>query len=95
MNRMPLTRRVTFSRRLEKGGRVLIPKTIRWEFKMEPGQVLKVGISIPKKFRGWQIFYAKMEKSGKIFIPTLMRSPWTAEKISLPGWIVDVMLEPI
>jgi hypothetical protein len=51
---------------------VQIPKLIIHEFKLEPHQVVKVGFTIPDKFKGWQSFYAKMEKAGRISIP--MRS---------------------
>jgi hypothetical protein len=36
---------------------------IRWEFKLEPGQVFKVGFSVPNKFKGWH-FLRKMGKMG-------------------------------
>ena len=61
---MPLTRKVTFRRMLQRGCRVQIPKMIRWEFKLEPGQVFKVGFSVPNKFKGWQFFYAKWVGMG-------------------------------
>ena len=78
---------------LEKGNRVQIPKIIRWEFKLEPDQVLKVGFSAPNNFKGWQFFYAKMEKAGKIFIPKTILSLWQNEN-NLQGYIVEVTLEP-
>jgi hypothetical protein len=79
---------------LEKGNRIQIPKIVRWQFKLEPDQVLKVGFSVPEKFRGWQFFYGKMENSGKIFIPKTTLSLWQPEKNSLPGSIVEITLEP-
>ncbi len=91
---MPLTRRVTFRRMLQIGGRVQIPKLIRWEFKLETGQVLRVGFSVPNMFRGWQFFYAKMEKDGRVLIPREILSIWQDEKTSLTGYIVEVTLEP-
>jgi hypothetical protein len=74
---------------------VQIPKLIRGEFKLEPDQVLKVGFSIPDKFKGWQFFYAKMEKVGRIFIPKEILSVWQDERANLPGCIVEVTLEPV
>jgi hypothetical protein len=91
---MPLTRKVTFNKKLEKGQRVQIPMMIRWEFKMEPDQVLKVGITFPNKFKGWQFFYAKMEKAGKIFIPKMILAPWQEEKNDLAGLVAEVTIEP-
>jgi hypothetical protein len=74
---------------------VQIPNVIRWEFKLDPSQVLKVGFSIPTNFKGWQSFYAKMEKAGRISIPKEILSQWQDERANLPGCTVDVTLEPI
>ena len=71
-----------------------IPKIIRYEFKLEPNQILKVGFSVPSQFRGWQFFYAKMENAGKMFIPKEILSHWYEEKSHLPGCIVELTLEP-
>jgi len=90
---VPLTRRVTFRRMLQMGDRVQIPKLIRWEFKLEIGQVLRVGFSVPNMFRDWQFFYAKMEKDGRVLIPREILSIWQDEKTSLTGYIVEVTLE--
>ncbi|MGD0203924.1 MAG: hypothetical protein ABSC20_08500 [Candidatus Bathyarchaeia archaeon] len=76
------------------GDRVQIPKLIRWEFKLEIGQVLRVGFSVPNMFRDWQFFYAKMEKDGRVLIPREILSIWQDEKTSLTGYIVEVTLEP-
>jgi hypothetical protein len=73
---------------------VQIPKLIIHEFKLEPHQVVKVGFTIPDRFKGWQFFYAKMEKAGRISIPNETLSVWQDERASLPGCIVEVTLEP-
>ncbi|MGA2524432.1 MAG: hypothetical protein ABSF65_09830 [Candidatus Bathyarchaeia archaeon] len=91
---MTLTRKVTFKGTLQKSERVQIPKLIITEFKLEPSQVLKVGFTLPDKFKGWQFFYAKMEKAGRIYIQKETLSVWQDEKASLPGCIVEVSLEP-
>jgi len=91
---MPLTRKVTFRSKLQKGERVQVPKMIRWEFKVEPSQFLKVGFTLPDKFKGWQFFYARMEKAGRIYIPNEILSIWQDEKSSMQGCIVEVTLEP-
>ncbi len=91
---MPLTRKVTFRGILQKSERIQIPKLIINEFKLEPSQVLKVGFTLPDKFKGWQFFYAKMEKAGRIYIQKATLSVWEEERASLPGCIVEVTLEP-
>ena len=89
-----LTRKVTFKGTLQKGERIQIPKLIITEFKLEPSQLLKVNFSIPNRFKGWQSFYAKMEKAGRIYIQKATLSLWEDERASLPGCIVEVTLEP-
>jgi hypothetical protein len=74
---------------------VQIPKLIIVEFKLEPYQVLRVGFTIPDRFKGWQSFLAKMEKAGRISIPKEILSIWQDERASLPGCIVEVTLEPV
>jgi len=39
---MPLSEKVKFVARLQKGNRVQIPKHIRWRFKLEIWQALKI-----------------------------------------------------
>jgi hypothetical protein len=53
---MPLATRVSFEVVLEKGNRLQIPKLIRWQFKMEQNQVLRVGVS-PKRIWGGPKFF--------------------------------------
>ena len=89
---MPLTQKVTFKTMLQRGNRVQVPKLVRWQFKMETEQVLKVGISTINLWTGWQFFYAKMGKDGRILIPklALLRS----EKPNLMGYVMEGTLEP-
>ena len=92
---MPLTRKVAFKASLQKHERIQIPKLIIVEFKLESHQTIKVGFSIPDKFKGWQFYYAKMEKAGRISIPKEILSVWQDERANLPGCIVEVTLEPV
>ena len=61
---------------------------------MEPDQVLKVGINALDLGRGWQFFYAKMMKDGRIYIPILPRLVLQGEKSSLAGYLLEITLEP-
>jgi hypothetical protein len=38
---------------------------------METDQVLKVGVNAIDMWTGWQFFYAKMGKDGRVLIPKL------------------------
>jgi hypothetical protein len=73
---------------------VLVPKIIRWQFKMETDQVLKVGISTPGRGFGIEWFYAKMKKEGRIRVPKLIVMKLESGK-SLLGYILEVTLEPV
>jgi hypothetical protein len=53
---MPLTGGVEFRAVLQKGNRVQVPKLVRWEFKMEPGQVLKIEVARAGSYGGGEHF---------------------------------------
>jgi hypothetical protein len=91
---MPLTQKVAFKAVLQKGNRVQVPKLIRWQFKMETDQTLKVGVRRLNFWRPVQFFYAKMGKDGRIFIPELVLAFFQEEKQSLAGHVFEVTLEP-
>lgn len=92
---MPLTGTVSFSAMLQKSNRIAVPKLIRWQFKMEADQVLKVGITLTDVLGSWQVFYAKMSKDGRILIPLLTLALVSREeKPALEGHVFDVSLEP-
>jgi bifunctional DNA-binding transcriptional regulator/antitoxin component of YhaV-PrlF toxin-antitoxin module len=92
---MPLTSKVNFQTVLERGSRLQVPKLIRWQFKMEQNQVLKVIVSPKNLWSGHQSFYAKIDRQGRILIPkltlALMRDK---EHPNLEGYVFDVWLEP-
>lgn len=93
---MPLTKAVSFKAVLQKGNRVQVPKVVRWQFKMDPEQVLKVTVNALNVFSGWGTFYARMDKSGRITIPKLtlkLLQDKACEKQSLTGAVMEVRLE--
>jgi DNA-binding transcriptional regulator/RsmH inhibitor MraZ len=97
LNNMPLTQKVSFKTMLQRGNRVQVPKVVRWQFKMESEQVLKVTVNALNVWSGWETFYARMDKSGRIAIPELMLKllqDRTREKQSLTGAVMEVRLEP-
>ena len=92
---MPLTTRVSFETRLEKGNRLQIPKIIQWQYKMEQNQVVKVRVSSKHLWAGSKHFYAKIDKQGRILIPKLTLSLMSnKENPNLENYIFDVTLEP-
>ena len=91
---MPLTEKVTFTAPLQNGNTIQIPKLVRWRFKMEVGQAIKVGVNFLELRKGWQFFYTKMRKDGRIAIPKLVLSLFVDENTALTGSVIEVTLEP-
>ena len=67
---------------------------VRWQFKLEADQVLKVWVHVVNLWASWQFFYAKMGKDGRLLIPKLTLALLQSEKPSLEGYVMDVRLEP-
>jgi bifunctional DNA-binding transcriptional regulator/antitoxin component of YhaV-PrlF toxin-antitoxin module len=67
---VPLTEKVKFEARLQRGNRVQVPKMVRWRFKLESYQILEVTVSL---LATWSIsprsFLTRMSKDGRIVIP--------------------------
>ncbi len=88
---MPLHQEVTFKNPIEKCSKVQVPKIIRWQFKLEPDQILKVNIS---SRGGHEPFYAKMAKDGRIYIPKTILFAAFGKLDNLTGTLVEITLEP-
>ena len=88
---MPLNQEVAFENPLEKCSKVQVPKIIRWQFKLEPDQILKVNIS---GRGGREPFYAKMGKDGRIYIPKTILFAAFGKLDDLTGTLVEIILEP-
>src|SRR3990170_4596723 len=93
-NNMPLTQKVSFKTVLQKGNRVQVPKVVRWQFKMDPEQVLKVTVNALNVWSGWETFYARMGRDGRITLPKLPRELLRGTEQSITGYVMDVTLEP-
>jgi len=94
---VPLTERVDFKAVLQKGNRVQLPKLVRWQFKLETSQVLKVTVTAVNVFGSWEAFFGKMDKSGRITIPKLALKQIQSRRRdlqSLTGAIMEVRVEP-
>jgi hypothetical protein len=91
---VPLTRKVTFQAKLQKGGMIQVPKLVRWQFKMESDQVLRIGVSAVNLGRGWQFFFGRMTKAGCVRLVKTALSRLQNENESLAGCVFEVTLEP-
>jgi bifunctional DNA-binding transcriptional regulator/antitoxin component of YhaV-PrlF toxin-antitoxin module len=94
---VPLTQPVEFKTRIQKGNRIQLPKLVRWQFKLETSQTLKATVTAANVFGGWETFYAKMDKSGRITIPKLILKQLGSLRPdeSLIGAVMLVQLEPV
>ena len=91
----PLTRRVSFTTQLQSGPRIQVPKVVRWEFKLEPNQTLKVGLRCLSTRHWTQYFYARMSKDGRIYVPELVLLFFKSKELpDLPHCILEVNLQP-
>ena len=59
---MPLDKKVTFQTRLQSQNRLQVPSHLRWQFKLEPAELLKVTAKAVGVRDTLQIFYANMQK---------------------------------
>jgi bifunctional DNA-binding transcriptional regulator/antitoxin component of YhaV-PrlF toxin-antitoxin module len=93
---VPLTSVVVFKAVLQKGNRLQVPKLVRWKFKMEPGQVLRIGVDFGHSYGQREYFFGRMNRDGRITVPkvTLGLLQDRFEGKSLLGYVLEVRLEP-
>ena len=91
----PLTEKVTFNKRLQRGNRVQIPKYVRWGYQLETTQILKATIQVVKLWSVTsQTFLTRPSKDGRITIPNLTMQLMSPNQ-NLEGQIMQVTLQPI
>ena len=95
---VPLTARVNFKTRLQRGNRIQLPKLMRWQYKLEQDQVLKVSLKATGYFgSSRESFYSRMDKSGRVTVPLLILALLRnsiRENPDLTGAVMDVNVEP-
>jgi hypothetical protein len=91
---MPLNHRVTFKTVLKKNNLISIPKLIRWQYKLEPSEVLKVTVSVEGLMGVRESFLARMYKEGRILIPQLTLALLRQNTKNLENYPLEVWLEP-
>jgi len=87
---MPLTESVGFLARLQKLNRIQIPVEVRWRYKLEPGELLKVEVH-PVGGLDSEGFVARLLADGRITIP--WEVAWHL-KLDKPGYMLKVWLKP-
>jgi hypothetical protein len=92
---LPLTESVSFKAVLLRRNRVQIPRLLRWQYRMEADQVLKVNIRIAGSFGG-EKFLVRMAKDGRLTIQKLtLKLLQAGEEESLEGSVLVVTVEPV
>lgn len=66
--KLRLKEKVSFLARLQVENRVQIPVEVRWRYKLEPGQILRLKI-YPMKSLNSEEFFARLQLGGRINVP--------------------------
>jgi bifunctional DNA-binding transcriptional regulator/antitoxin component of YhaV-PrlF toxin-antitoxin module len=79
---------------LQRGNRVQVPRLVRWQYRLEPDQVLAVSVR-SDEFFGSEKFLGRMGKDGRLTIPRLILKLLRGdEEGNLEGYVLEVTLEP-
>jgi hypothetical protein len=92
--KLPLTEKVRFKARLQRGNRLQVLKYARWRFKLEADQYLQATVSVVGALYYPQTFLTRITKDGRIVIPKMIISLIQARKLNLTGCIMEITLEP-
>jgi len=69
---------------------------VRWQFKLEPSQVLKVEVRVVGMVGTREDFLARMSRDGRITVPKLIAELLTDEdQENLVGYVFEITLEPV
>jgi bifunctional DNA-binding transcriptional regulator/antitoxin component of YhaV-PrlF toxin-antitoxin module len=93
---MPLTELATFKAKLTRKYQVQVPRLVRWRYKMEPAELLKVNVA-PYGSESYQeeMFLAKMARDGRLTVPKLtLEVLKLREEKDLAGTILEVTISP-
>ena len=92
--RLPLTQSVTFKTMLQKQNRLQVPLLVRWKYRLESSEVLRVTVKIVGVWGNEESFLARMLKDGRIVVPKLMLALLKGDESSVEGEVMEVTLEP-
>lgn len=91
---MPLTRKVTFKTSVQKWGRFRVPRVVRWQFKLEASEVLKVTVGPVSLIGVRESFFGRMRRDGCVTVPAVVMALLKKDQSSLEGYALEVTLEP-
>jgi len=79
---------------LQRGNKVQVPRLLRWQYRMEPDQVLGVEVRV-EEFFGDERFLGRMRKDGRLTVPRLILRLLRGDEVgNLQGCVLEVTLEP-
>ncbi|MGD0994156.1 MAG: hypothetical protein ABR909_01365 [Candidatus Bathyarchaeia archaeon] len=93
---MPLTKQETFKAKLQRHNRLAVPTLLRWRYKMESGELLKVSVKpLEPESYGEEEFLAKTAIDGRLTVPKLtMKILERKEEKSFAGAIFEATISP-
>jgi len=94
---MPLKNFETFKTKLQRNNRLVVPKLLRWKYKIDAGELFRVSLKpVDAKVYGEkEEFFAKMSVDGRLTVPKInIQALESAEKVSLVGRAFEVTLYP-
>jgi bifunctional DNA-binding transcriptional regulator/antitoxin component of YhaV-PrlF toxin-antitoxin module len=91
-----LDRHVEFKVVMQRGSRLQVPKLIRWEFKLEPAQVLRIALHFDGHWGTREEFFGHINKAGRITVPklicSLLKNTYNGHELAEATFVVE--LEP-
>jgi len=60
-----------FPAKLQKGNRIQVPVLLRWKYRLDPGDVLRVRLWSRRTLSG-ESFYARLGKDGRFTVPKIV-----------------------
>jgi len=91
---MPLLEKVVFIAVLQSGNRLQVPRLVRWRYKLETYQILKVSMHARGLFGARsESFLARMSKDGRIGVPKLVVGMLKCDKPTFARCVFQVTLE--
>lgn len=91
---MPLNQRITYKTTMKKRNLLQVPKFVRWQYKLEPSQILKVTVSIVGSMGVRESFLTSMHKDGRVGIPPLQLALLKKSEEKIEEYALEVTLEP-
>ena len=92
MSWFALTQGVSFKAVVQKNRRICIPVVVRWQFKLELGEIFKVHLELGHRY---EAFYGCMGADGRLTVPKVTAKEFLeSDEESLESHTVEVTLYP-